>query len=116
MQKEKLERLRKELPDLVFESFDQSFDVEYTHHSTAIEGNTLSLIQTKAIIEDGLSVGGKTLREIYEVVNHDHAFQFVKRQVRQGKKLDETITKELHALLMDRLLPQKNDWEMKVFF
>ena len=59
------------MPKAAFESFEKSFDIEYTHNSTAIEGNTLTLIQTKAILEDNLSVGGKSLREIYEVVNHN---------------------------------------------
>ena len=48
-----------------FESFEKSFDIEYTHNSTAIEGNTLTLIQTKIVLEDNLSIGGKYLREIY---------------------------------------------------
>ena len=68
--------------------------MEYAHNSTAIEGNTLTLIQTKAILEDGLSVGGKTLREIYEVTNHAKAFAFVKKCVAEGKPLNEAITKE----------------------
>ena len=53
-----------EAPTEVVARFARSFDVEYAHNSTAIEGNTLSLIQTKVILEDGLSVGGKALREI----------------------------------------------------
>lgn len=62
--------IRKQLPKEALVSFYKNFEVEYTHNSTAIEGNTLSLIQTKAVLEDGISIGGKTLREIYEVVNH----------------------------------------------
>lgn len=42
--------------------------MEYTHNSTAIEGNTLSLMETKVLLEDGVSIGGKALREIYEAV------------------------------------------------
>ena len=79
--KEQLADMRKYLPKEALQSFDKSFEVEYTHNSTAIEGNTLTLIQTKAVLEDGISVGGKTLREIYEVVNHSKAFQFVKQCV-----------------------------------
>lgn len=71
--------IRKQLPKEALVSFYKNFEVEYTHNSTAIEGNTLSLIQTKAVLEDGISIGGKTLREIYEVVNHQKAFDFVKR-------------------------------------
>lgn len=86
------------------ESFERSFDVEYAHNSTAIEGNTLTLIQAKAILEDGLSVGGKPLREIYEVANHAKAFGYVKRQVAEGRCLDEAAAKDIHALLMENIL------------
>lgn len=53
--RERLGKMRRQLPKAVLESFDKSFEVEYTHNSTAIEGNTLSLIQTKAVLEDGIS-------------------------------------------------------------
>lgn len=65
----------------------------------------ITLIQTKAVLEDGISVGGKTLREIYEVVNHSKAFQFVKQCVAEAKPLDEHIVKDIHALLMENILP-----------
>lgn len=71
--KGQLSEQKNKLPKDALASFDNSFDIEYAHNSTAIEGNTLTLIQTKAIIEDGLSVGGKELREIYEVANHAKA-------------------------------------------
>lgn len=92
------------LPKETLASFDNSFDIEYAHNSTAIEGNTLTLIQTKAIIEDGLSVGGKELREIYEVANHAKAFAYVKKCVAQGKELNEAAVKEIHSLLMENIL------------
>ncbi len=103
--KEQLADMREHLPKEALQSFDKSFEVEYTHNSTAIEGNTLTLIQTKAVLEDGISVGGKTLREIYEVVNHSKAFQFVKQCVAEGKPLDENTVKDIHALLMENILP-----------
>lgn len=102
--KEQLATVRSKIQQEALESFEKSFDVEYAHNSTAIEGNTLTLIQTKAILEDGLSVGGKTLREIYEVVNHAKAFAFVKKCVAEGRHLDEAIAKDIHALLMENIL------------
>lgn len=102
--RERLSAVREQLPREALDSFDRSFEVEYTHNSTAIEGNTLTLIQTKAVLEDGLSVGGKELREIYEVVNHSKAFHFAKRCIADGKPLDERITKDIHALLMENIL------------
>lgn len=102
--KEKLSRKRDLLPKEALASFEQSFNIEYAHNSTAIEGNTLTLIQTKAIIEDGLSVGGKTLREVYEVVNHAKAFAYVKKCIAEGRLLDEKTVKDIHALLMENIL------------
>ena len=102
--KETAEEKRSELPPEVLSSFDNSFNIEYAHNSTAIEGNTLTLIQTKTIIEDGLSVGGKALREIYEVANHAKAFAYVQKCVADGKPLDENIVKDIHALLMENIL------------
>ena len=102
--KEQLQILRLSIPQEALLSFEKSFDVEYAHNSTAIEGNTLTLIQTKAIIEDGLSIGGKPLREIYEVANHAKAFAYVQQCVAEGKPLDEKTVKDIHALLMDNIL------------
>ncbi len=102
--KEQLAKIRSSIQPEALESFEKSFDVEYAHNSTAIEGNTLTLIQTKAILEDGLSVGGKTLREIYEVANHAKAFSFVKKCVAEGRPLDEPTAKDIHALLMENIL------------
>lgn len=48
--KKQLEKQRDALPKEALASFDSSFNIEYAHNSTAIEGNTLTLIQTKAII------------------------------------------------------------------
>lgn len=102
--KERLAKIQSRIQPEALESFEKSFDVEYAHNSTAIEGNTLTLIQTKAILEDGLSVGGKTLREIYEVANHAKAFAFVKKCIAEGKPLDESTAKDIHALLMENIL------------
>lgn len=101
--KETAAQRRAGLPEEVLSGFDNSFNIEYAHNSTAIEGNTLTLIQTKAIIEDGLSVGGKMLREIYEVANHAKAFAYVQKCVAEGKPLDENTVKDIHALLMENI-------------
>lgn len=85
-------------------SYENAFEVEYTHNSTAIEGNTLTLMETKVVLEDGIAIGGKSLREIYEVVNHKKAYQYVKACINKGLALDENIVKDIHALLMENIL------------
>lgn len=86
------------------DNFNKTFEVEYTHNSTAIEGNTLTLMETKLLLDDRLSVGGKALREIYEVVNHDKAFSYIKKCIADEKPLDENITKDIHEILMSNIL------------
>ena len=93
-------KVKTDLPPEVAASFNDSFNIEYAHNSTAIEGNTLTLIQTKSVIEDGLSVGRKMLREIYEVVNHAKAFAYVQKCVADKKPLDENTVKDIHTLLI----------------
>lgn len=102
--KGKLEERWNTLPREALSSFEKSFEIEYAHNSTAIEGNTLTLIQTKAILEEGLSVGGKSLREIYEVTNHAKAFAYVRKCVAEEKPLTEAIVKDIHAMLMENIL------------
>lgn len=69
---------REFIPELTLQSYEQAFEIEYTHNSTAIEGNTLTLIETKVLLEDRITIGGKQLREIYETVNHQKAYRYVK--------------------------------------
>lgn len=92
------------IPELTIASYERAFEIEYTHNSTAIEGNTLTLMETKLVLEDQISVGGKDLREIYEQVNHQKAFRYVKDCILKEIPLDEKIIKDIHAMLMDHIL------------
>lgn len=91
------------IPKYTLQTYEQAFEIEYTHNSTAIEGNTLTLMETKVLLEDGLSIGGKHLRELYEAVNHRNAYRYVKQCIEQGMPLDEKIVKDIHAMLMDHI-------------
>lgn len=92
-----------DIDDRAVENWEAAFEITYTHDSTAIEGNTLSLMETKVVLEDGISVGGKRLREIYEVVNHRKAYRFVKKKISEGMLLDEVTVKDIHAILMENI-------------
>jgi Fic family protein len=92
------------IPKNVLDNFELTFDIEYAHHSTAMEGNTLTLVETKAIIEDGISVGGKKLREIYEVANHNKAFGYAKGKIAEGCPLNENLVKDFHEILMENII------------
>lgn len=100
----KLVEIRNSNSEKLFDNFDKAFEVDYAHNSTAIEGNTLTLIETKLLLEDEISVGNKSLREIYEVVNHNKAFAYVKKCISENKQLDENIVKDIHFILMENIL------------
>lgn len=100
----RLLEIQKNNSESFFDNFDKAFEVDYAHNSTAIEGNTLSLIETKVLLEDEISVGNKSLREIYEVVNHNKAFSYVKKCISDNKPLDENIVKDIHSILMENIL------------
>lgn len=94
---------REFIPELTLQSYEQAFEIEYTHNSTAIEGNTLTLIETKVLLEDRITIGGKQLREIYEAVNHQKAYRYVKTCIAKNQPLDEKIVKNIHAVLMENI-------------
>lgn len=98
--KENLHLISKE----VFEKVQSAFHIEFTHNSTAIEGNTLTLIETKVILEDNVSIGGKNLREIYEVVNNHKATLYVEKCVNEKLNLNEKIVKDIHAIVNENII------------
>lgn len=88
----------------ILDKIDKAFDIEFAYHSTTIEGNTLTLIETKMLLEDKISIGGKTLREIYEVTNHEKAFEYVKEQIAQKEELNENKIKDIHEILTENIM------------
>ncbi|HAA89161.1 MAG TPA: Fic family protein [Peptococcaceae bacterium] len=81
--------------------------VEWTHHSTALEGNTLNLQETRLVLLDGLTVGGKTLREHLEVVDHRDAVEWLEDAVRGAVPLTEGLVREVHRLVLKSTLPKE---------
>lgn len=110
------EKIKKDLPEATVKSYMQSFELEYTHNSTAIEGNTLTLLETKVVIEEGLSVGGKSLREIYEVINHNKAYQYIKKCISEDLILSEEIIKNIHNILMENIMSNEMYQQIKNFY
>lgn len=98
-------KYKSEVSGVVINNHTTNFDITYTHESTAMEGNTLTLLETKVLLEDHISVGGKALREIYEVVNHNKAYQYVKKSIEQDKKLSESMIKDIHQMLTENIMP-----------
>ena len=63
------------LPPALVRNLEQWFLIELTYTSNALEGNTLTRKETAAVVEKGLTVGGKSLIEHLEAANHARALQ-----------------------------------------
>lgn len=78
---------------------DGYYRIGTTYSSNALEGNSLTLTETKVLLEDGITVGGKAIRDLYEATGHADAYNFM-LEVARGGALDitEEIVKKLHRL------------------
>ncbi|WP_374020927.1 Fic family protein [Paenibacillus thiaminolyticus] len=84
--KQELDSLRP-LPAAAVHNLEEVFRVEWTYNSNAIEGNNLTLL----VLEQGLTIGGKKLREHFEVINHAEAIQYVQDLVQRKQELTEHV-------------------------
>ncbi len=98
-----IDRLQKELNAL--RSYDsyriaQALELEYTFESNRIEGNTLTLRETDLVINEGLTVSGKSMREHLEAVNHQEAITYIKELVNRKIKINEREVLSIHNLIL----------------
>ena len=77
-----------------------ALDIEYTFESNRIEGNTLTLRETGLVIDKGLTVGGKSMREHLEAINHYEAVLLLRELVQAKTPLTESLVKQLHGLIL----------------
>lgn len=85
--KQELDELRP-LPAAAVRNLNEVYRVEWTYNSNAIEGNTLTLLETKLVLVEGLTIGGKKLREHFEVVNHSEAIYYVQDILQKGREAE----------------------------
>lgn len=96
--KRKLDSLRPLNTETV-KSIREKLLLDWTYNSNAIEGNTLTLVETKVVLE-GITIGGKTLREHLEVINHKEAILYVEEIVKNEEPLTEWQIKNIHSLVL----------------
>jgi len=88
---------------IALEKLRESMMLEWTYHSNAIEGNTLTLQETRVILSDGITVGGKTLREHFETLNHHEAIATLEGMVRSNYRINATDILNIHGLVLQRI-------------
>lgn len=76
------------------------FHLSYTYESNQIEGNTLSLQETKLVIEEGMTISGKSLREHLEAINHQNAILFLEELVQNRRTLTKSLLLQIHRIIL----------------
>jgi Fic family protein len=100
-----LDRLRGLVPG-AFANLEHAHDIELTYTSNAIEGNTLSAAETTLVIERGITIGGKPLKDHLEALDHFDALQYMHNLARDAAPLTEGDIRNLHRLVMQRSDPE----------
>lgn len=77
----------------------KNYIIKNTYNSNAIEGNTLTEMETRVILETGITVAKKTLREHLEVKNHAEAIEFIENL--KNEKLSDYHIKSIHSIILD---------------
>jgi Fic family protein/DNA-binding XRE family transcriptional regulator len=84
----------------------QALELEYTFESNRIEGNTLTLRETDLVINEGLTVSGKSMREHLEAINHQEAIGYIKQLVERGFGFNERELLTIHNLILRGIIPE----------
>jgi Fic family protein len=106
---ERIERKKSELDELrplpaaAVRRLDEQLAIEWTYNSNAIEGSTLTLKETQLILETGLTIGGKSLREHLEAINHKEAIDYVESLARGEGPITPADVRRVHALVLDKI-------------
>jgi Fic family protein/DNA-binding XRE family transcriptional regulator len=82
------------------ERIAQALELEYTYESNRIEGNTLTLRETDLVVNEGMTISGKSLREHLEAINHKDAVEFVKHLAEKNTPINERALLSLHNLVL----------------
>lgn len=95
------------LPPTVVAELKKLYDVRFTYNSNAIEGNTLTQSETALVLETGITIGGKTLREHLEVIGHKDAIDYIETLAQQETAIAESEIKQIHNLILRSIAPEE---------
>lgn len=76
------------------------FNTAYTYESNRIEGNTLTLSETHLVVNEGITIGGKSMREHLEVINHQEAIELIEDLVQRKVAFNAYYLKQIHGLVL----------------
>jgi Fic family protein len=91
------------LPETALRRLNEQLTVEWIYNSNAIEGSTLTLKETQLILETGLTIGGRSLREHFEVINHKEAIEYVEALSTGADPITPFHVRQIHRLVLTKI-------------
>lgn len=92
--------LMRPLPIEALNKINNAIEIEYTYDSNRIEGNTLTLQETALVVNEGVTISGKSMREHLEAINHSEAIDFIKGIAGQSEPISERTIRDIHAIVL----------------
>lgn len=102
-QADKLQKIwskKKPLNQIQLQKLNENFRLRYTYESNKIEGNTLTFQETFLVVNQGLTIGGKSVNEHLEAINHAEAIDFLIQLVQNKEPFTERVLQEIHYLIL----------------
>jgi len=107
--KKRLDILRP-LPRDTLKKLLEDIRLRHTYHSDAIEGNTLTLQETKLVLEEGVTIGGKPLKDHVEAKNDAEAFDLMIKLVHAKKPISQDVIQEIHGIVTKGILEESGKY------
>lgn len=102
MKRDQLKKHRP-LPSMALHKIREALTIEWTYNSNSIEGNTLSLRETQMVLQDGITIKGKSLNEHFEAKNHERAINLLYKMVASCEFLTIQEVLSLHGLVLNSI-------------
>ena len=91
---------KRPIDEITLKKIEENLKAKYIYNSNGIEGNTLSLMETNLIIEHGVTIKGKSLKEHLEVKGQEYALNFLTEVMNQKEKISLRMIREFNSLIM----------------
>lgn len=103
--KKQLLDTNKPFPQEIVKNLDEWFRIELTYTSNAIEGNTLTRQETALVVEEGITVQGKSIQEHLEAINHAKAFDFIQKELinKSRREITQQDIFDIHQIILHKI-------------
>lgn len=76
--------------------------IKYNHESNAIEGNSLSIFETRVLLESGMTANGKPFKDHLDILNHQEAIFYLADLIKDNAPLSEKVIQDFHYLILQK--------------